>query len=97
MEHRNLKSIIHFLTVRADIDELAVVEYSAPVSFDSYQILPSCNGLVCFYGLHGGVRVCNPGTKDIVRLPVIDAEGFRSLSCGFGFDEMSGNIKSLKF
>ena len=63
MEHRNLNSIIHFLTVRPDIDELAVVEYSAAVSFDSYQVLPSCNGLVCFFGLHGDVCVCNPSTK----------------------------------
>ncbi|XVF63818.1 hypothetical protein PTKIN_Ptkin09bG0117100 [Pterospermum kingtungense] len=97
MEHRNLNSIIHFVTVR-DYDELAVVEYSTPVSFDSYNVLPSCNGLVCFYGLHGGVHVCNPSTKEKVRLPDInDAEGFRSLSCGFGFDEMSGEYKVLKF
>ncbi|XP_022752197.1 putative F-box protein At2g02030 [Durio zibethinus] len=94
---RNLNGIIHFLTVRADIDEQAVVEFSAPVSLDSYQVLPSCNGLVCFYGLHGCVHVCNPSTKDIVRLPDIDAEGFRSLSCGFGFDEMSGKYKVIKF
>ncbi|XVE56078.1 hypothetical protein DITRI_Ditri03aG0208200 [Diplodiscus trichospermus] len=69
MEHRKLNSIIHFLTIRADDDELGVVEYSAPLSFDSYRVLPSCKGLVCFYGLHGGVHVCNPSTKDVARLP----------------------------
>ncbi|XVE69847.1 hypothetical protein DITRI_Ditri10aG0024500 [Diplodiscus trichospermus] len=95
--HRNLNSVIHFLTVRNVDDGFAVVEYSAPVSFDFYQVLPSCNGLVCFYGLHGGLHVCNPGSKDIVRLPDIDAEGFRSLSCGFGFDEMSGKFKVINF
>ncbi|KAK6245441.1 hypothetical protein SCA6_008531 [Theobroma cacao] len=96
MQHGNLNSIVHILTVR-DNDELALVEYSAPVSFDSYQILPSCYGLVCFYGLHGGVLVCNPSTKNIGRLPDIDAEGIRSLSCGFGFDRMSGKHKVIKF
>ncbi|XVE94676.1 hypothetical protein REPUB_Repub02eG0029400 [Reevesia pubescens] len=93
-EHRN--NIIHFLTIRADMDELAVLEYSAPVSSDSFQVLPSCNGLVCFYGRHGGVHVCNPSTKDIFRLPDIDAEGFR-LSCGFGFDETRGKYKVIQF
>ncbi|XVE94674.1 hypothetical protein REPUB_Repub02eG0029200 [Reevesia pubescens] len=98
-EHPDLNNIIHFLTVRADMDELAVVEYSPPVSLDSYQVLPSCNGLVCFYGLHGGVYVCNPSTKDIFRLPDFEAEGFRSLIsiCGFGFDETSGKYKVIKF
>ncbi|GMI96811.1 hypothetical protein like AT3G06240 [Hibiscus trionum] len=93
MEHRNLHSTIHFFTVR---NEHAVVEYSPPVSLDSYKVLPSCNGLVCFYGLHGGVYVCNTSTKDMVKLPDIDAQGFRFLSCGFGFDESSGKHKVIK-
>ncbi|XVE94677.1 hypothetical protein REPUB_Repub02eG0029500 [Reevesia pubescens] len=96
-EHPDLNSIIHFLTVRADMDELSVVEYSPPVSLDSYRVLPSCNGLVCFYGLLGGVHVCNPSTKNIFRLPDFDAEGFRSMICGFGFDETSCKYKVIKF
>ncbi|KAK8596725.1 hypothetical protein V6N13_001328 [Hibiscus sabdariffa] len=93
MEHRNLHSTIHFLTVR---NQHAVLEYSPPVSFDSYQLLPSCNGLVCFHGLHGGVYVCNPCTKDMVKLPDFDAQGCRFLSCGFGFDDTIGKHKVIK-
>ncbi|KAK8506588.1 hypothetical protein V6N13_103407 [Hibiscus sabdariffa] len=96
IEHRNLDTVIHFLTVR-EIDELAVVEYSAAISFGSYHVLPSSYGLVCFFGLHGDVYVCNPTIKQIARLPDIDAEGFLSLSCGFGFDEISGKHKVIKF
>lgn len=44
-------STVYFFTVKDYTTAPAVLEYSVRVSFDSYIVLPSCNGLVCFYAL----------------------------------------------
>ncbi|KAK8332281.1 hypothetical protein V6Z12_A10G129500 [Gossypium hirsutum] len=97
IEHQNLNNTnkIHFFTIKDN--EHAMIEYSITVSFDTYHILPSCNGLICFYGLHGSVHVCNPTTKTIVNLPNIDDDLQSFQSCGFGFDGINGTYKVIKF
>ncbi|MBA0756131.1 hypothetical protein Gogos_021650 [Gossypium gossypioides] len=97
IEHQNLNNTtkIHFFTIKDN--EHAMIEYSMPVSFDTYHILPSCNGLICFYGLHGSVHVCNPTTKTIVNLPNIDDDLQKFQSCGFGFDGINDTYKVIKF
>ncbi|KAL5847679.1 hypothetical protein ACOSQ3_011203 [Xanthoceras sorbifolium] len=89
-------STLYFYLIRDD-HEPAVLEYSTQVSYDSYHFLPSCNGLVCFYGAHAaGIYVCNPSTKNIVRIPDSIETGSRLLSCGFGFDQRTRNYKIIK-
>lgn len=84
ISHDNLSSTINFFAINDH--ELADFEYSVQVCLDSYCVLPSCNGLVCFFGLQGGIHICNPATKNTVKLPGNRAKGSRLLSCGFGFD-----------
>ncbi|KAF5728002.1 hypothetical protein HS088_TW21G00144 [Tripterygium wilfordii] len=76
---------------------LANFEYSAPSIDDSYHVMPSCNGLVCFYGINfGGINVCNPITKNLIKLPSSDSMLECLLSCGFGFSEVNHEFKVIK-
>lgn len=93
ISHDNLSTTINFFTIN-DYG-LAVLDYSVQVCLDSYCVLPSRNGLVCFYGAHGGIHICNPATKNLVRLPGNGAKGSRLLSCGFGFDRQARTSKVI--
>ncbi|XP_031261256.1 putative F-box protein At2g02030 [Pistacia vera] len=93
ISHDNLSTTINLFTIN-DYG-LAVLNYSVQVCLDSYCILPSCNGLVCFYGVRGGIHICNPATKNMVKLPGNGAKGSRLLSCGFGFDRQACTSKVI--
>ncbi|GLU04473.1 hypothetical protein SLE2022_216170 [Rubroshorea leprosula] len=100
LEHQNLHtSIIRFFSIRV-INEVSDTEISAsfPVPFDSYHVLPSCNGLVCFYGSQGGIHVCNPASRKMVTLSDrSDYADAQSWTCGLGFDKITGKYKVVKF
>ncbi|KAJ0024988.1 hypothetical protein Pint_08993 [Pistacia integerrima] len=93
ISHDNLSTTINLFTINDYA--LAVLDYSVQVCLDSYCILPSCNGLVCFYGVRGGIHICNPATKNMVKLPGNGAKGSRLLSCGFGFDRQACTSKVI--
>ncbi|GAV76937.1 FBA_3 domain-containing protein [Cephalotus follicularis] len=95
LDHDHQHSAIQFFSIK-DNHEPAVLEHIAPVSLDSYHVLPSCNGLVCFYGSHSGIHVCNPSTRNLMTLLDGDSTRFRLLSCGFGFDQRSRTYKVIK-
>lgn len=104
MEHgnRSNSSLMHFYAARGVVGGGGVSDaefsVSVPVPFDSYHVLPSCDGLVCFYGSHGGgIHVCNPATMMLVTLPANGQSGFQSLTCGFGFDKLINKHKVIKF
>lgn len=58
------------------------------------RVLPSCNGLICFYGC-GSIYLCNPGTREIISLPPTTARA-KNFSCGFGFDPLAKQYKVVK-
>lgn len=94
ISHGNVSTTIKFITINEY--GLAGSDYSVHINSDSYRVLPSCNGLVCFYGVKGRIYICNPAIRNMVKLPGDDAKGSILLSCGFGFDPQACRYKVIR-
>ncbi|XP_044475012.1 putative F-box protein At1g52490 [Mangifera indica] len=46
------------------------------------------------YSVQGGIHICNPATKNTVKLPGNRAKGSRLLSCGFGYEGVDETLEN---
>ncbi|XP_026420889.1 F-box protein At3g07870-like [Papaver somniferum] len=68
--------------------------------FEKYDILHSCNGLICFYAFHDHEKlypqpayICNPITREYIVLPIVKRKGFLS---GFGCSPSTNEYKAVR-
>ncbi|XP_010264513.1 PREDICTED: F-box/kelch-repeat protein At3g23880-like [Nelumbo nucifera] len=95
-------STIHFFSLRLSEagDGVAVPIYSTTVSLGRYHVLPSCNGLICFYSIDR-IYICNPNIRQMVTITRSDVDYAASslsmnMCCGFGFDCSTNQYKIIK-
>ncbi|KAL5728737.1 hypothetical protein ACHQM5_001785 [Ranunculus cassubicifolius] len=75
--------------------------FSTPVYKDYYEMLPPCDGLVCFSSsFKKDIYVLNPSTRELIELPNVDNPGdlVAMSPCkliGFGFDKTRGKYKVM--
>ncbi|KAF8396700.1 hypothetical protein HHK36_018327 [Tetracentron sinense] len=62
------KIVIDSIVLRGDATEITHKLTVHDIPLDSFEMLLSCNGIVCFYGVIY-IHVCNPSTREFRTLP----------------------------